>query len=286
MKTVFTSKHDVAHLFATGEQDYARAGNLYFRGDTIYSYGSHFPIAKKVTNKAGQRALFYANWSYSNFTSKHMSAVYGACNHMNIIYCYCPTETPEFNFEKWLKQVEEQASKLPRARKPERYLNAISAIGDEANIYADFLSIKLPTALFNALKIGNTEEFAEYSAKKIAYLKAEQVKAEKKKAKLHAKDLKKWLNRETNYISNKGKYDYLRVGQNRIETSQRVQIAFYVGRAFFDRLRAGELVVGDKLDYYRVNHVGKTIRIGCHEFELKYLLKFGEEVYGADSQVA
>ena len=43
----------VAHLWAHKSQDFARnpGHNFYFHGDTIYSYGSHFPVARHVENK-------------------------------------------------------------------------------------------------------------------------------------------------------------------------------------------------------------------------------------------
>jgi hypothetical protein len=68
---------EVPHLWAHHTQDEARnrQGNLYFTGDTIYSYGSHFPIARRVTNDAGQRAVLFTTASYSVTTSGHCSAV-------------------------------------------------------------------------------------------------------------------------------------------------------------------------------------------------------------------
>ena len=52
---------EIPHLWAHHTQDEARnrQGNLYFVGDTIYSYGSHFPIARQITNDAGQRAILF-----------------------------------------------------------------------------------------------------------------------------------------------------------------------------------------------------------------------------------
>ena len=43
----------VAHLFANQSQTEARNGGntFYFYKDTIYSFGSHFPIAKHTKNK-------------------------------------------------------------------------------------------------------------------------------------------------------------------------------------------------------------------------------------------
>ena len=72
--------HEVPHLWAHQSQDEARnsTGSLYFSGPTIYSYGSHFPIARHVTNDAGQRAVLFTTATYSVTTSSHCSAVRSA----------------------------------------------------------------------------------------------------------------------------------------------------------------------------------------------------------------
>ena len=71
---------EIPHLWAHRTQDEARnrQGNLYFTGDTIYSYGSHFPIARHVANGAGERAVLFTTASYSVTTSSHCSAVRSA----------------------------------------------------------------------------------------------------------------------------------------------------------------------------------------------------------------
>jgi len=71
---------EIPHLWAHRTQDEARnrQGNLYFTGDTIYSYGSHFPIARPVTNDAGERTVLFTTASYSVTTSSHCSAVRSA----------------------------------------------------------------------------------------------------------------------------------------------------------------------------------------------------------------
>ena len=57
---------EIPHLWAHRTQDDARnrQGNLYFTGDTIYSYGSHFPIARHVVNEAGERAVLFTTATY------------------------------------------------------------------------------------------------------------------------------------------------------------------------------------------------------------------------------
>jgi len=71
---------EIPHLWAHRTQDDARnkQGNLYFSGDIIYSYGSHFPIARHVTNEAGERAVLFTTATYSVTTSSHCSAVRSA----------------------------------------------------------------------------------------------------------------------------------------------------------------------------------------------------------------
>jgi hypothetical protein len=68
---------EIPHLWAHRTQEEARnrQSNLYFTGDTIYSYGSHFPIARYVTNDAGERAVLLTTATYSVTTSSHCSAV-------------------------------------------------------------------------------------------------------------------------------------------------------------------------------------------------------------------
>ena len=66
----------IAHLWAHQTQSSARNAchNFYFEGDTIYSYGSHFPIARHVCHN-GKRAIFLTTRGYSNTTSKHIHNV-------------------------------------------------------------------------------------------------------------------------------------------------------------------------------------------------------------------
>jgi hypothetical protein len=88
MKKVF-SESEVAHRWANQLQYEARnkGGNFYFDGDTIYSYGRHFPIA--VHHKGA--VLFTIN-TYSNATSKHIREVRSAVSHKDKVYCLNPYE--------------------------------------------------------------------------------------------------------------------------------------------------------------------------------------------------
>jgi len=72
MKTVHNPDM-VAHLWANQSQECARnSGNtFYFEGSTIYSYGSHRPIAAFLPNGA----ILWNDARYSNTTNRHQAKV-------------------------------------------------------------------------------------------------------------------------------------------------------------------------------------------------------------------
>src|SRR5437868_1317507 len=72
--------HEIAHLWAHRTQSRARVstGNFYFEGATIYSYGSHFPIARFIDLPNGKTVVLFRNTSRSVTTSSHQSAVRSA----------------------------------------------------------------------------------------------------------------------------------------------------------------------------------------------------------------
>lgn len=82
-KQVFPTEQ-IPHLWANKIQESARnsGGNLYFNGANIYSYGSHFCIARHVK----PRIVLFTTRSYSVTTSGHISAVHDACRHLKKIY--------------------------------------------------------------------------------------------------------------------------------------------------------------------------------------------------------
>lgn len=67
----------LAHVWAQQTQPDGRSpkGQMYFHGDTIYSYGSHFPIARFVLEG---RAVLFNDEKRSQTTGRHQNAVRGA----------------------------------------------------------------------------------------------------------------------------------------------------------------------------------------------------------------
>jgi hypothetical protein len=283
MKKVFSDQSQVAHLWANRIQDEATntGRSFYFRNDTIFSYGSHFPIAKHIQGANGNDFVLFTERGYSNTTSKHIAITRSACSHKDIVYCYNPEAGHNVNFDHWLKRIEAEADKLARARKPEMYLNNIEHIASVVKKYSEYLGAAIPVTLLEAMKITNKEEYSAYNENRAAIAKKAQKQAQDELKKKHKKALIEWLNFETNRLYVHDGSDYLRYNSenDRIETTQAVQIPNAIAKTLYNLIKTNRLAIGDKVLDFRVDQIGKTIKIGCHNFKRSYLLDFGSKLY-------
>lgn len=81
-RTVFPNAQ-LAHVWASQSQASGRSGNgnFYFEGATLFSYGSHFPVATFTEKRIGKRRLvLFTGASYSVTTAGHISDARGALN--------------------------------------------------------------------------------------------------------------------------------------------------------------------------------------------------------------
>lgn len=284
MKTVFSDLSAIAHLWANKSQQSARnsATNFYVEGDTIFSYGGHFPIAKHVTNNKGEAAVLFTERSYSNTTAKHIRIAWQAASHKNLIRCFNPNTTHAENFNWWLRSAENEAANLAKAKKPEIYINNIAAIKAKAEKYAEFYNIPLPSPLADIFAIGSKDEYSQYIASaNERKAKAEKEALAKAKKQLQA-ELKKWQAGEGHRMYNRIERDYLRMseydGRQIVETSQGVRIELPEANRIFGAIVARTLKAGDKVAHrYEVTKVNGVVSIGCHTFPTQYLIDFGEK---------
>lgn len=135
MRYVLRHMDEVAHFWANKVQPMGKAGNVYFEGETIYSYGSHFPIAKHY-----QGGVAFTSRSYSHSTSKHKSVTRraipgGTC----VVYVPRPDATAHSQMLTVRRSVEELLDKASRARERKAILmaQAMQEAGD-FNTYAEW----------------------------------------------------------------------------------------------------------------------------------------------------
>lgn len=143
-KTVFSSRSQVAHKWASQSQDEGRnsSGSIYFNGPTIYSYGSHFPIA---TFHGG--LVLFNTASYSTSTAQHVSNARSAVNHHSTITVDNPTpanvKDHRANVADMIKRCGSLAVDWKRSRKYKHQIeNQISSLMKDVSRYLEHFNLK------------------------------------------------------------------------------------------------------------------------------------------------
>lgn len=162
MKTIYSSS-EIANLWLRGDINSASTSgrNFYFNGDSIYSYGPHFMIARKSTNKNGDTAILLTTRGYSNTTAKHIANVTDAVMYsgINVIKCAYPNENGHMeNFNDWRSHLIEVVSGLSRSRKPEIYWKEIDKLRYYINSYCDFFELEIPDFLKELFSVKSKED--------------------------------------------------------------------------------------------------------------------------------
>ena len=156
-KNVF-STDEVPHIWVHHVQESGRnpQGNLYFDDTTIYSYGSHFPIAKHIANKHGKRAVLFTTGSYGHTTNSHINCVRGAIPPtVPVFNLYASKITDALQHSKNLKayrtQIEELLLKSAKARSTSTFTWAAEQAAETRKEMAQYIkffaltNIKLPS---------------------------------------------------------------------------------------------------------------------------------------------
>ena len=106
-----TSHRDLASLFSEGAEK-GKGCNMFIDGDTIFSYGYHFPIAKRI-----EPDFYIFNSSgYSSSTAKHKSYVRGVLRGEIVEIRGCKILNASKQIQHNKEMIEEHKGKLTRAR--------------------------------------------------------------------------------------------------------------------------------------------------------------------------
>lgn len=279
MKTKGTNS-EVCHMWASqSQQSMSNAnGSLYFEGDIIYSYGSHFPIANRIDNNT----VLFTTEDYSNTTSKHKTEVWRACKHLTIFYVphlYGGSD----NFNDYQNRFNDLIGKSSRARKyTSMYLEQAMKLANEANNYAEYFKLE------NRINTGDID--LDDIQASIDKLNAEKERKEKERKAQIIEDSKlkvaAWRKGE-----NVGNLPYelgflLRVKDGRVETSQRADIPLEKAVKLWPlilRARKNKTIYKPDnlmLGHYRLDHIDKlgNIRVGCHFIKFEELHHIAQEL--------
>jgi hypothetical protein len=289
----FFKDAEICHLWAHQLRDKAhKAGpnhyQLYFEGKTIYSYGSHFPIAS-IFGKANNFVAITTE-SYSNTTAGHIQEVKSALSHFapeNKIYCSDPEAAINGRHSNNLKTFETMAwaatKNLAKAKKPSIYFDQITYQKNLFDRYCAAFKIKTKKKDYPSLNIQPTPEDLAKIKKQAA---AEKERKEKAEAAAEAKtmlQLNYWLQglKYSDLDPERGdqlipaphglKHTYLRIQGANVETSKGITIPTDTARRFYlwyiGTAAAGGCENCNKeiLGYKVTQANAQGLVIGCHD---------------------
>jgi hypothetical protein len=293
-KEVFPTD-EIPHIWAHKVQPSARnaQGNLYFRDSTIFSYGSHFPIARHVTNKAGKPAVLFTtdrttmSHGGSPTTSGHISAVRSAVPPDVLVFNipnaephhphFEQTEQHDKNLAFYKSNIDAALVKASRGRSSwKRESQHESAVKNRAeyNAYLKFFGLRnKPLAAIPALDSKALEAIKAKEATRIR-LESEKTKRERAERLVQlAETIQAWRDGQAVSIP----YDVptmLRVDGHELETSRGARVPLAHAKRALVLIRA---VVSRGEDWqtnghtchvghYRIDRIeaNGTVKAGCH----------------------
>lgn len=308
MRKVFSSHQEVAHVWASRSQDEGRASSMFFYGDTIYSYGRHFPIAKfeTITQPDGspKTVVLFTTRGYSVSTSKHINYTRRAIpSYTPVVYVHNPEDTLQNNLEYLHAQVTElliayaQTNHHGRKQKLARIINqhveSARAVCDAVYLaYPEWTD--LPEDMTQAAK--QEAEVRAERYRKAAEARAKEQAQRARKAKAYLKD---WINDLTMKTSGFGAPDLysqpirLRVHpetpeyESEIETSHGARVPTAHAVKLWPVLRKWKET---RQSYAHANHSislghytvqkfdGKELVVGCHHIPWSELRRIAEQL--------
>jgi hypothetical protein len=269
---MFKNNAELSHAWANATHDSGKGHNMYFIGDVIYSYGTHYEIARKVKSPNGKTVIFLNRNGYSKSTAKHTNHVwqavlyadtfkvpfigengYGTVNYFNLDYL-------PFIIIRML---------IDAKNKCFDQINARTNFGHYAEasiIYVDIMHI---CSLFG-LECPPRPENWNDAEKKAEYLRATLNEREKAANLKKIEKSKELLNKWLNYDYNQQLYDipvHLRISKDgtKVETTKGASVSLENARLLLERLKRNDDVKGYDIQGFKViENNPEAVKIGCH----------------------
>jgi hypothetical protein len=297
------SSGQVPHLWFHKAQYSARNSNhsFYFEGDTIFSWGSHFPIATHVT-RGKKNAVLFTEKNYSVSTSGHKSATRSAIPegttvfHVEDVFTHgsYASNAHAVNLKSYVERVERHLAKCARARgsyaKQWEHERAAS-LRQEAREYATFFKLSLPKiAPIPALDSDGLARIKSSEAQKSAEKAAREKARKAELAQQEAEALAKWRAHEIQTCSFYNSPIALRLTKDKseLETSRgaRIPVSHALRGLRFVRevVKRGEAFQtnGHKfpLGVYQIDRIETdgTVKAGCHVITLAEIERIAPEI--------
>ena len=287
MKTKFNNS-ELTHVWANQTQTHGKGSNMFFEHDSIYSYGYHFKLAQHITNKQGEKCVFFNDRHYSNSTSKQQALVWRSIP-ANVQFFKVQsffndiensTNAHLENLKSYLEYAKGSQQKTIYATKLKNgYISQTKIAIDIFNKYVKFFDLTqllwdYPTLQNKYAQLNNW--LFDYQESK--EFKQWQIKQEENKKKAEAKaiiDAKEKIEafrqfKISSIYANLGHY-LLRFNNESqmIETSGGVKMPKPLFISAYKRLIRNELEKGQHIGSYTFNGVdGEIVSVGCHKIPM------------------
>jgi hypothetical protein len=192
MKHVFSSSDSIGHLWAHQTQDWAKAGNVSFRGEEFISYNTC--VARITAAPNGERVYLLTNHTYSSSTRLHQSIARQAIPSGSHIFHVIPSgsgylytavsDNHKDNLYMWSEDIKSKLEDAAQSREPKktRLILEAAATIKTATEYAEFFQTPFDVP---ALPVTESELQAistEYHAKQQTRRDAAQRAANRRRA--------------------------------------------------------------------------------------------------------
>jgi len=282
---------EVAHYWANKRQEEGRAGNIFFEGDVIYSYGRHFPIARFTRTPSGREVVLFNAASYSVSTSQHQGIVRGAIPANYCVFvvpfdrygasyrtCYADTASHKNVIEWFRQQCVEQYESAARARSNfEWKLNYAEDKRNKFHAYVE--AFELGEQAVDDLKAVDelAEKFSGTDLEELrAKLRKRAAEAAAKKREALKEKIERWraggnvriygLRPQLLRVVTEDGYGRKRE-ESAVQTSDSAEVTEREAIVAYKLLQRGKLTHGYDIGGYTVISVNGTLKIGCHEIE-------------------
>ncbi len=213
----FKDNGEVAHAWAHRNSASGQGSHFYFEGDTIYSYGSHFPIARHYKG-----VVLFTTAGYSVTTSRHIGITRYAVNHLTVFNVADPTSNPGAkDVKNYKSEIERLGLLAARAKNPADALERLKSQVDEANRFCAHFGFKTRFSIPDDATLAVLKERAKKSAERERKAKA----AREAKALVDAQEaIGKWLSGESVQIPYSIDRVYLRAIDGEMQTSKNARV--------------------------------------------------------------
>lgn len=254
--------------------------NVYFQDGTLYSYGSHYPMAKKYSAFTGTnyKEIILINSDRSTVTTQnHKSQILSSKKPGQLVF-YVPDIKDPKNKENQVELLNNIVDSIDAVIRRLKYntVNDVTRAVRDYNLYAQAFKLKqfeLPVDLYTDLAIVSNETEKRNEKKLEEQLKISNLQrlADKEKYK---EQVKLWYTCENtqhvSWVHFDLDYDPVRINGEIAESNKNAKVDLRLAKNFCDALKQGRVQAGYKLGPFEVVSIDETfVQIGCHKINIK-----------------